>query len=74
MGKAKEKLVVENNQTGSTGQYQEVVLSYRGKGENDDEEIRESLETADYSLGKQTEPTEGVWLQNFLVTDTLKKE
>lgn len=50
--KLKKKLVVETNQTGSNGQYWEVFLSYRGKGENDDEEIREGLETAGYSLGK----------------------
>lgn len=50
--KLTEKLVVESNQTGSTEQYYEVFLSYRGKGENGDDEISESLETADYSLGK----------------------
>lgn len=50
--KLTEKLVVKNNQTGSTGQYCEVFLSYGDKGENGDREIRESLETADYSLGK----------------------
>ena len=44
--KLKKKLVVENNQTGSNGQYCEVFLSYRGKGENDVEEIREGLGTA----------------------------
>lgn len=60
--KLTEKLVVKNNQTGSTGQYCEVFLSYGDKGENGDREIRESLETADYSLGKYTEPREGVWL------------